>query len=247
MIRIAICEDVLPELERERHLVKAIMNNLSVNTEVSCFQSGEDLLCEIDTTGNRDIFFLDIEMSGMNGIETAKEIRQRDPRTILIFVSSYDQYCKELIGVQPFAFLDKPLSEKKLEKVLKYAVNIRFSVCESYSFSYQKMQYNIPLEEIRFFQSDKRVIHVNTSRKGTLIKEYLFYGKLEAVEETLNNTNVKFLRLRKSFLVNPQFIVEYAANKVVLDNGMVIEVSKNYKDTVRQYYVFTLKGRNREL
>lgn len=243
MLRIAICEDVLQELERQKQIVESVMSKLYTNTELYCFRSGEDLLCEIDATGSMDMILLDIEMQGINGIETARRIRQMDARTVLIFISNYDQYCKALIEVQPFAFIDKPVSEKQLDRIIQYALETRFSLNESYSFSYHKMQYNIPLSEIRYFQSDKRIIHVSTSRKNSLAAEYQFYGKLEKVEEDVNKTNVKFIRIRKSFLVNPQFIVEYAANKVALDNGMIVEISKNYKAAVRQYYIAMLRRR----
>lgn len=76
--------------------------------------------------------------------------------------------------------------------------------------------------------------------------EYLFYGKLEEVERNLRKANVKFLRIRKSLLVNTRFIKEYSADRVVLDNGREVEISKNYRDHVRQHYISMLKGRRWE-
>lgn len=72
--------------------------------------------------------------------------------------------------------------------------------------------------------------------------EYLFYGKLEEVERNLRKANVKFLRIRKSLLVNTRFIKEYSADRVVLDNGREVEISKNYRDHVRQHYISMLRG-----
>ena len=56
----------------------------------------------------------------------------------------------------------------------------------------------------------------------------------------------KFLRIRKSLLVNTRFIKEYSADRVVLDNGREVEISKNYRDHVRQHYISMLKGRRWE-
>lgn len=247
MIRIGICEDILEELQRQKCMVQTIMGNLSRNADLFCFRSGEDLLFEIDTTGNMDIILLDIEMLGMNGVETARTVRSRDTRAVLIFISCHDQYCKELIEVQPFAFIEKPVDEKKLEQILGKVLETRLDFSESYSFSYNKKHYNIPLARIRYFQSDKRLIRVETAQKSTFAEEYIFYDKLEEVEKVVNETSVKFLRIRKSFLVNRQFIVEYSANQVVLDNGMIIEISKNYKDTVKQHYALFLRDKKWEL
>jgi len=246
MIRIAICEDNLSELQMQKQIIQSVMMNMAKNVEVFCFQSGEDLLFEIDTTGNMDIIFMDVEMSGISGIETAKLIRKRDTRAILIFVSCHNQYYREIIEVQPYAFIDKPVSEKRIEQILRNILETGFDFTEIYIFTYNKKLYNIPLMQIRFFQSDKRIIRLDTIYSSPVTNEYMFYGKLEEVEERVNKTNVKFLRIRKSFLVNSRFITEYSAEKVVLDNGMVVEISKKYKENVRQYYLSVLRGREWE-
>ena len=75
----------------------------------------------MEQKGNMDIILLDIEMGGINGVETARQIREKDNRAILFFISCYDQYCKEIINVQPFRFIDKPVSEAELESSFKEA------------------------------------------------------------------------------------------------------------------------------
>lgn len=65
------------------------------------------------------------------------------------------------------------LSELQMQKqILQHVMETRFNFCEGYTFSYHKKQYNIPLMQIRFFQSDKRVIHVDTIHKSPLTSEY---------------------------------------------------------------------------
>ena len=231
MLRVAICEDVLSELQKQTQIIQSIMARLSKNVKFFCFRSGEELLMETDTTGNMDIVFLDVEMLGISGIETARILRERDSRVILIFVSCHNQYCKEMIEVQPYAFIDKPVSEEKLEKILKRVFETHLNSDDSYCFSYNKRQYNIPLNQIRFFQSDKRIVQINAVQLDMPELEYLFYGKLEEVE---------------SLLVNTRFIKEYSADRVVLDNGREVEISKNYRDHVRQHYISMLKGRRWE-
>lgn len=246
MIRIAICEDVLAEQKRQVEMVQSIMMKLSKNAKVFSFQSGEDLLCEIDITGNMDIILMDVEMQGINGIETARIIRMRDVRAVLIFVSCHNQYYKEMIEVQPFAFIDKPVQGEKLERVLRQVLETRLCFSDGFSFIYHKKQYNIPLVQIRYFQSDKRVVRIDTILKNPLTPEYVFYGKLEKVEKTVNESNIRFLRVRKSFLVNILYVIEYSADKIVLDNGLVIEISKNYKSNVKQQYISILREKRWE-
>ena len=61
MLRVAICEDVLSELQKQTQIIQSIMARLSKNVKFFCFRSGEELLMETDTTGNMDIVFLDVE------------------------------------------------------------------------------------------------------------------------------------------------------------------------------------------
>lgn len=245
MLRVAVCEDILSELQTQKQIIQSIMTRLSQNVKIFGFRSGEELLMETDTTGNMDIVFLDVEMLGISGIETARILRERDSRVILIFVSCHNQYCKEMIEVQPYAFIDKPMSEEKIGKILKRVLETHLNSDDSYCFSYNKRQYNIPLYQIRFFQSDKRIVKIDTIQVAPET-EYLFYGKLEEVERNLRKANVKFLRIRKSLLVNARFIKEYSADRIVLDNGREVEISKNYRDQVRQHYMSMLREKRWE-
>ena len=252
MLKVGICEDIPQELLQLKNMVADVLAELSVNADMQCFESGEDLLCEVEASGSIDVFFLDIQMQGLNGVETARMIREKDNRAVLIFVSAYDEYCKELIEVQPFAFIDKPVAKERVRQVLAHAVQTRVSAKESYQFSYQKVRYNIPFDEIRYFQSDRRVVRISTQstqnmqstqRENGQAKEYLFYGKLGDVEKEIAKSGTVFLRVRKSFLVNPRFIVRYQANQIVLDNGMTLEISRHYKDSVKQFYLKTLRDK----
>lgn len=241
MIRLGICEDVYEELNYCRELVDKIMAKLSRNAKVYCFRSGEDLLLEIDATGNMDILLVDIMLQGMDGVEFARRLREKDNNAVIIFISSHDQYCKAVIDVQPYAFIDKPFSEERLEGVLARAIRTHLDQRECFHFSNRNAQFSMPLSEIRYFQSDKRQIYVWTTHNDAAMPRYVFYGKLQQVEETVSKYQLKFLRLRKSFLVNAKFIMEYAADRVILDDNTVIEISKNYKPAVREYYMSSLK------
>ena len=124
MLRIGICDDLTEQLQIQEEMVRAIVCRMGLNVEIKCFQTGENLLWEIEQKGNMDILLLDVEMSGISGVETARIIREQDSRVALIFISCHAQYCKEIINVQPFRFIDKPVSEIELEHTLKDAIKV---------------------------------------------------------------------------------------------------------------------------
>ena len=232
MIRIGICDDVIEQLQMQKEIICNITNGLCLNVEIGCFQSGEDLLCEIEQKGNMDIIVLDIEMGGMNGVETARMIREKDSRVILIFISFYDQYCKEMISVQPFAFIDKPVSEKQLEPIFKRAIEVLGAKEEIFEYAYKKVTYKILIRKIRYFESDKREINIYSTDGMNS-----FYKKLDEVEMQLEQMDVKFLRISKSYLVNMNYVKEFRYEKVVMDDGKELRIGPKYKDKIRKSYI----------
>ena len=211
MIRIGICEDERQQRQVLEEMVCRIADKLHLNREVKCFQSGEELLAEIDLSGSMDIVLLDIEMEGAGGVETAKSIREADNRAILIFVSFHDQYCKELMGVQPFDFIDKPVEEERLEPVLRRAVKVLGDKEEIFEYSYQKALYRIPVRKICYFYSDKRKVVLVCEEK-----EYSFYAKLDEVEQQLSEN---FVRIHQRYLVNPNQVVQIGTDSVTVGTG----------------------------
>lgn len=185
--------------------------------------------------GHIDILFLDIEMEGKSGIETAEIIRETDFDTLLIFVSAYDQYCKEMIEVQPFAFVDKPVTESIIEGALRKAMRVLPAKYERFRFSCQKHRYSIPLNRIMYFESMGRKICIHCTDE-----EYYFYGKLNAVEKEINMLQTKFARIQISYFVNLNFIKEWNYDSVIMDNGTEIPVSKKYRKIMKQHYIALL-------
>ena len=57
MIRIGICDDLVEELQIQEKMVKSIVYSLGLNVEIKCFQSGEDLLWEIEQKGIWILFY----------------------------------------------------------------------------------------------------------------------------------------------------------------------------------------------
>lgn len=232
MIRIGICDDLVEQLQIQEEMVRNIVCRLGLNTEIKCFQSGEDLLWEMEQKGNMDIILLDIEMGGINGVETARRIREKDNRAILFFISYYEQYCKEIINVQPFRFIDKPVSEEELDRGFREAFKAMSQKEEIFEYTYKKVPYKILVNKIRYFESDKRQVNLYSTDGVSS-----FYKKLDEVEAQLEQMNIKFLRISKSYLVNVKFdrVPEQHATKA----GFMSGFEKEFLDCIQPIKVVT--------
>jgi len=73
-----------------------------------------------------DIVFADIIMSGMDGIELARKIRQENPNQIIIVISASNDINKisESVEVGVNSFIQKPIDTKKIIELLGNVVSI---------------------------------------------------------------------------------------------------------------------------
>lgn len=73
-----------------------------------------------------DIALLDISMPGVNGLDAARQIRELDPRGIIVFLTAFDEfdYAKQAIAVQALEYLLKPVEDTELVTVIEEAIRI---------------------------------------------------------------------------------------------------------------------------
>lgn len=72
-----------------------------------------------------DTAFLDMEMSGMNGIELAKKLKQIDENIRIIFVTAFEQYALDAFGVDALGYVLKPYTKEEIYNELKKAQRMR--------------------------------------------------------------------------------------------------------------------------
>ena len=159
MLRIGICDDIREEVEKQEKQVRQITYQIGIRADIRKCYSGMDLLMEIELSGQFDIILLDIELGGMNGIETARQIRESDVNCNIIFITSFEQYSKEAISVHPFAFVDKPITYAQMEKLIS-DVYEKLQIDDKFAFKSNKIYYNISLNKIMYFISEKRITNV---------------------------------------------------------------------------------------
>lgn len=74
-----------------------------------------------------DVIFMDIDMPGKNGLDLAKKILEKYPRTNIIYVTGYEKYALDSYNTWASAFLVKPVSTARLKEAMN---NLRFPVSD---------------------------------------------------------------------------------------------------------------------
>ena len=122
MYRLLIADD---EVIERLVLYKTLHKNLGEQCEIFQAENGREAL-RIYEEKKIQIAILDVEMPGINGIETAQKIRENDRDCCIIFLTAFDEfnYAKKAITVKALDYLLKPYDEQELITVVEEAMRI---------------------------------------------------------------------------------------------------------------------------
>lgn len=222
MLQFGICDDNTDARLNLRSDLELLMEKHGIAYRAYGFSSGERLLEWLaGHKGELDLVFLDIEMQGMNGMETARRLREADRGLQLVFVTGYSEYVYDGYSVGALGYLLKPPEIRQLEDILMRAVSVlcreadEVFVCRSGDVSYRILR-----KDILYFASDRR--QVKCVADG---RTYTFYGKLDEVEERLSDKS--FVRIHQRYLVHASWVERMSSDEVVLKGEAALPVSRS--------------------
>ena len=119
MLNVAICDDDTLILARVGELVGEFFRKNCTEIKMQLYQSSENLIYDLHDGLNYDLFLLDIEMPGANGMELAKSIHDHMPAATVIFITSHLEYAIEAYEFSVFRYIPKSAIEEKLPAALR--------------------------------------------------------------------------------------------------------------------------------
>lgn len=236
MLNIAICDDNLTTTSELENLLLSLGNKIHVTLNISVFFDGKSLCDSVKQGEIYDLIYLDIEMNTLNGIQTAHIIRNSNHYSLIIYVSAYETYYKQLFEVEAFRFLSKPIDPKLFEKYFFAAYKKLHLKNEYYIFTFNQKSYRIPFSDITYFESNRRNIIIHTQ-----CDVYRHIGKLDIVDSFLHDNNVKFLRIHQSYLINPYYIKCICLSSVTLYPNIVLQISNKFQQQVQSQYLYMIE------
>jgi DNA-binding LytR/AlgR family response regulator len=217
MLSIAVCDDEILECCRLAQMIKDILDAMGLPYLLRQFGSGKELL---QAAGSFDILFLDILMADLDGMETARRLREKSPGGILIFLSSSRDYVWDAYDVEAFHYLLKPLNKEKLQKVLQRAARKAESRPQEFLFvGSERQKEKLFLDGIYYFEIQGRIVDAHGTN-GV----FSYYGQIGALEKSLQGKG--FFRCHKSYLLNLSHVDGYNSQEAILDNGERIVIAK---------------------
>lgn len=218
MLKFAICED---DTFDSIALTKAISELRGWDIYYDVFTSGEDLL-ESDYYKKReyDLYILDVEMRGIDGISLANEIRKSDDSALFIFATNHSKYQVDALNLISMGYISKPVTVQNLEAVLSKARPFIQKRETRVTLISNKIKHIVRANEILYVYAIGRKKYVVTNdnqiETNTSIDELM-----KLLPEDC------FAQPHKSYIVNLHKIDTVSKDYLLLVGGEKIEISKN--------------------
>ena len=240
MLTIGICDD-------NPHFAQTLIKKLH---ELCAFNLSERINCKIlPSFGSADavldylkkqsinILFLDIDMPTVNGFKLAEHLCSTHPDTIIIFVSSYEDFVYSSFEYSPFRFLRKTHLNQELPITFKKVIDKCMLDKEVLSFNTTEGEQLLRIKDIIFFEGQKNYFNIKTT-SATI---YRCRGTLNSVEELVKQYD--FYRVQSSYIINYEHIVNVENDYVTMKTGEIINISRRKSNIFKSEYMKYIRRR----
>lgn len=221
-MKIAIVEDQRVEQERLTRYIKTFCQQADLPVEVTCFNDGLDITS--DYKAQFDVIYLDVEMKIMDGMTTAKKIRQKDKEVLLVFVTNHSQVAIQGYSVEAIDFLLKPLSNFVFEEHFKKILRKLPTPEEDQQFLYIKNKastFKIAQKNILYIESEGHHLHIHTKNETITTS-----NTLKNMESLLDSST--FFRSNSGYIVNLAHVEKIEGN-ISYVGGQALQISRPRK------------------
>lgn len=223
-LTISILEDQPTESKHLKAILKKWSLQAKCELEIFEYRSGEEFFDKNDPSAYEacSVFFLDIQMKEMNGLDVAKKLRKEGYHGPVIFLTAFREYVFHGYEVRAMNYLLKPVKEESLFLCLD---EIKNNLCgNSYLYRNKQEIIRIPYKDILSFSSSRHYIDILT-----VSDHFCQYAALNHIIEYLP---LEFIRTHKSCIVNMAHIYKLSSSTIVLSNHMTVPIGRSYMKNV---------------
>lgn len=236
---ICYCEDESAQAKAFAIKIEQWAKNKNIAVHTDLYESAEEYLFKADQN-TYDVIFLDISMRGQNGMELARQIREKEKDVILVFVTSDASYVFAGYEVGAYRYLMKPVEAKKLWEILDYARAQKAAEEENYILVKKDSQsVRVNLRDVLYIEAQKHYVNLYLENEEPMTVKVVFAELLQEMQEKSDT----FLATHRSYAVNIDKVVRIGRTECTLSDGSNIPVSRSFYKAVNEAFIGYHLGR----
>lgn len=221
MTKVAIVDDNEVILREVEDLTKKYMETASYSFQIKTYIKPLALISSIIDGDRFDIYVLDVEMPGSNGMDVAEVIRKFQPVAIIIFLTSYLEYATKGYAVKALRYILKNKMAEELPEALETALK---SLTNSDKLCLMVSRYSnvtrVLYNDIIYVRKNYRSLQIVTSEQGSLSDN----RGIKEIFESINDP--RFVFTDRSCFINLNFARAIDGNWMVMKNGERLPISR---------------------
>lgn len=229
-MQIIIVEDEVSCCQQLKECLKNWGRKHNIPIAATCYESGDELLRH--NLQNTRLIFMDIDLPGLTGMETAQNLRKSNYKGHIIFLTAYSEHVFDGYHVRALDYLLKPITPEVLENCLTPILHEQKS--SSYILRTAASIEKIPYSRIIAFATQGHYIDIIT-------EEQTFRQKI-SLKTLRQQLPENFVQCHRTLIVNINHVTKLDGKNLYLTNQTVYPISKPYMDSVQNAFMNCVTG-----
>ena len=198
--------------------------------EFKGYQGGDALMLDYEDGLDADAYFLDIQMKGTNGMQCAREIHQKDPKALIVFITAIKDYVFEGYDVDALGYILKPYEQDQIDRMLAKVRRRLAQQRRSIVFHTDEGERRFAADECWYIESSRHdsILH-------TKAEEVTLRSSLSELEKQLQPEG--FFATHRCYLVNLKAVEQVTREACMLPDHHPVPIARGNYEKVMQAFI----------
>lgn len=228
-MKIAICDDETQFTDALCPLLMEWAKKHDIRLTLYPFTNGDDLICA-HSNECMDLIILDVIMPLLNGMDTARELRNANQNVPIIFLSSSRSFAVDSYDIKAFHYLIKPVDKAKLFLVLDEFLKT-FDPAETFVAQTSDGFCKIAVNDVDYLEAQNKQVFVHLANGKTIVIRELFSKCAETF-----SLKSGFCHCHRSYIVNLSHVEQFSKTQITTSHNALVPISRNSYSAFKEAY-----------